>query len=166
MSSHSDIILLAQQTVSKALGQHTISTAQQTIWMCKCMHDSRFRVPESESKMHCLLRALPFLPHGLSQHVTACQAVLLACSYGAQEEPVPAGTYIGPETNCTAFAGDMPGLANGLVYDFNNSGQTFRSMHLSLPAHHASCTALHCSTCPSIASHACSAHWSKCRQQL
>lgn len=60
----------------------------------------------------------------------ACSLANNGCRYGTFGVPQPeGGSYLGPETNCTAFSGEMPGIANGLVFDFNNSGQTFRSKH-------------------------------------
>ncbi|KAL0052691.1 hypothetical protein WJX82_006304 [Trebouxia sp. C0006] len=48
--------------------------------------------------------------------------------YGSFGLPQAPASYIGPVSNCTDFAGPLPELAQNLVYNFNNSGQTFRSM--------------------------------------
>ncbi len=52
----------------------------------------------------------------------------MLCRYGSFGLPQPPTSYIGPLSNCTDFTGPLPELAQNLVYNFNNSGQTFRSM--------------------------------------
>ena len=52
----------------------------------------------------------------------------MLCRYGSFGLPQAPASYIGPVSNCTDFAGPLPELAQNLVYNFNNSGQTFRSM--------------------------------------
>ena len=52
---------------------------------------------------------------------------MCVCRYGAGYNPNYSNDYLGPLSNCTDFAGSMPGLAEDLVYTFNNTNQTFRS---------------------------------------
>ena len=53
---------------------------------------------------------------------------VMLCRYGSFGLPQPPTSYVGPLSNCTDFTGPLPELAQNLVYNFNNSGQTFRSM--------------------------------------
>ena len=45
--------------------------------------------------------------------------------YGSGGNPDYTNDYLGPLSNCTDFSGSMPGLAENLVYEFNNTNQTF-----------------------------------------
>lgn len=49
-------------------------------------------------------------------------------TYGSGGNPDYTNDYLGPLSNCTDFSGSMPGLAENLVYEFNNTNQTFSRM--------------------------------------
>ena len=49
----------------------------------------------------------------------------MVCRYGSGGNPDYTNDYLGPLSNCTDFSGSMPGLAENLIYDFNNTDQTF-----------------------------------------
>lgn len=50
---------------------------------------------------------------------------ILVHRYGSGGNPDYTNDYLGPLSNCTDFSGSMPGLAENLVYEFNNTNQTF-----------------------------------------
>ena len=45
--------------------------------------------------------------------------------YGSYGKPNYTDDYLGPLSNCTGFSGSMPGLAENLIYEYNNTNQTF-----------------------------------------
>ena len=59
----------------------------------------------------------------------------------------PAQGYVGPKTSCTETFGMVPETANGIHYEWNNTGRTYRCKPSTC---NAACTAHnghHCSIC-------------------
>ena len=60
-----------------------------------------------------------------SRQMFAFRLFGLVCRYGSGGNPNYTNDYLGPLSNCTDFSGSLPGLAENLVYDFNNSQHIF-----------------------------------------
>ena len=58
---------------------------------------------------------------------TATDACDTFCRYGSFGQAGYTDPYLGPLSNCTAFSGSLPAIAENLIYNFNNRQQTFRS---------------------------------------
>lgn len=82
----------------------------------------RVRIHVADHKPQGSLLLLLQIPYGC---LFGTELVGLVCRYGSGGNPDYTNDYLGPLSNCTDFSGSMPGLAENLVYDFNNSDQTF-----------------------------------------